>query len=251
MVALPLFHNGGLNALLQPTLMLGGSVVIMRKGFEPHAILEAVQRYKVTMTMWVPTMLIMLTSHPGASDYDLRSLEKIWYGSSPISPSVLKASKKLFHAKFYQWYGQTETGMNSILRPEDHIEHSNYTGREIFNAEIRIIDEKGDDVPKGEIGQIISAQKPLGMLEYFNMEDKTKETIRDGWIYTGDLARVEGNGFFTIVDRMKDMIISGAENIYPKEVEDVICNHPDVIETAVIGIPDDIYGESVLAVVVT
>jgi len=250
MVALPLFHNGGLNALVQPTLMMGGSVVVMRRGFEPQAVLEAVERYKVTMTMWVPTMLSMLVNHPDASNYNLTSLEKIWYGSSPISPALLKASQELFNAKFYQWYGQTETGMNSILRPDDHVERAGFTGREMFNSEIRIIDENGNDVSKGETGQIISAQKPLGMLGYLNMEDKTKETIIDGWIYTGDLARVEDNGFFTVVDRMTDMIISGAENIYPKEVEDILCNHPDVLETAVIGIPDDIYGESVLAVVV-
>ncbi len=250
MVALPLFHNGGLNALVQPTLLIGASIVIMRRGFEPKTVLDAVERYKVTMTMWVPTMLSMLVNHPDASNYNLTSLEKIWYGSSPISPALLKSSQKLFNAKFYQWYGQTETGMNSILRPEDHAERSGFTGREMFNSEIRIIDENGNDVKKGETGQIISAQKPLGMLGYFNMEDKTKETIVDGWIHTGDLARVENNGFFTVIDRLTDMIISGAENIYPKEVEDILCNHPGVLEAAVIGIPDDIYGESVLAVVV-
>jgi len=250
MVALPLFHNGGLNALLQPTLMMGGSVVIMPKGFDPGSVLAAVERYGVTLTMWVPTMLAMLVNSPDASAHDLGSLKKIWYGSSPISPAVLKASKELFQAGFYQWFGQTETGMNSILRPEDHEERSHCTGREIFNAELRIVDENGQDVPRGGVGQIISAQKPLGMIGYLNMEEATRETIRDGWIYTGDLARVEGDGFFTIVDRMKDMIISGAENIYPKEVEDVLCDHPDVLEAAVIGIPDDVYGESVLAVVV-
>jgi len=250
MVALPLFHNGGLNALLQPTLMLGGSVVIMSKGFDPGTILEAVDRYKVTMTMWVPTMLAMLVNSPDVSNYDVSSLRKIWYGSSPISPSVYKKAIALFNTKFYQWFGQTETGMNSILRPEDHSTRSHFTGREIFNAEIRIVDEKGNDVQKGEIGQIISAQKPLGMIGYLNMDEATQKTIIDGWIYTGDLARVEGHGFFTIVDRMKDLIISGAENIYPKEVEDVISDHPDVMEVSVIGIPDEIYGESVLAVVV-
>ncbi|MBU0464037.1 MAG: long-chain fatty acid--CoA ligase [Proteobacteria bacterium] len=250
MVALPLFHNGGLNALLQPTLMLGGSAVIMAKGFDPGTILEAIQRYKVTMTMWVPTMLALLVNSPDASNYDVTSLKKIWYGSSPISPSVYKKAVGLFNTRFYQWFGQTETGMNSILRPEDHATRSHFTGREIFNSEIRIVDEKGNDVREGEIGQIISAQKPLGMIGYLNMDEATRETIRDGWIYTGDLARAEVDGFFTIVDRMKDLIISGAENIYPKEVEDVICDHPDVMEVSVIGIPDDIYGESVLAVVV-
>ncbi len=250
MVALPLFHNGGLNALLQPTLMLGGSAVIMAKGFDPGTILAAVAHYKVTMTMWVPTMLALLVNSQDAAKWDVTSLKKIWYGSSPISPSVYKKAVALFNTRFYQWFGQTETGMNSILRPEDHATRSHFTGREIFNSEIRIIDENGKDVQEGEIGQIISAQKPLGMIGYLNMEAATRETIQDGWIYTGDLARAEADGFFTIVDRMKDLIISGAENIYPKEVEDVISDHPDVMDVSVIGIPDDIYGESVLAFVV-
>lgn len=250
MVALPLFHNGGLNALLQPSLMMGATVLIMAKGFDPDEILSAVDRHGVTLTLWVPTMLAMLINHPGASGLNLSTLNKIWYGSSPISPTVLKASQELFKAKFYQWYGQTETGMNSILKPEDHLERSQCTGREMFNAELRIVDENGADTAVGEIGEIISVQKPLGMIGYHNMAEETHKVLRNGWIYTGDLARVEGDGYFTVVDRLKDMIISGAENIYPKEIEDLVSSHPQVLEVAVIGIPDEIFGESVCAVVV-
>ena len=250
MVGLPLFHNGGLNATTLPTLLLGGTVVIMAKGFDPDTVLEAVDRYGVTMTMWVPTMLAMLVNHPRAKDYDLSSLDKIWYGSSAISPTVLQASQKLFRAGFYQWYGQTETGMNSVLRPEDHARYAHCTGREIFNSEIRILDESGTEVPLGGVGEIVCAQKLLGMSGYWNLPEKTEAAIRDGWIHTGDLARVEGDGFFTIVDRIKDMIISGAENIYPKEIEDLLMTHGGIREAAVIGIPDDLYGESVCAVVV-
>lgn len=250
MVALPLFHNGGLNALLQPSLMMGATVLIMAKGFDPDEILSAVDRHGVTLTLWVPTMMAMLINHPGTSGFNLSTLNKIWYGSSPISPTVLKASQELFQAKFCQWYGQTETGMNSILKPEDHLERSQYTGREMFNAELRIVDENDADTAVGEIGEIISAQKPLGMIGYHNMEEETHKVLRNGWIYTGDLARVEGDGYFTVVDRLKDMIISGAENIYPKEIEDPISSHPQVLEVAVIGIPDEIFGESVCAVVV-
>ena len=251
MVALPLFHNGGLNALLHPTLMMGGTAVIMAKGFDPDKVLSAVDRYGVSLTMWVPTMLVMLINHPAVTGFNLTTLKKIWYGSSPISPGVLKTSQDIFQARFYQWYGQTETGMNSILRPEDHTRRSQFTGRETFNAELRIVDPNGQDTAVGKIGEIISAQKPLGMIAYNKMAAETEKTIRDGWIYTGDLARVEGDGYFTVVDRLKDMIISGAENIYPKEIEDVIRSHPDVREVAEIGIPDEIYGESVCAVVVT
>jgi acyl-CoA synthetase (AMP-forming)/AMP-acid ligase II len=195
-------------------------------------------------------MLTMLINHPNVSDYNLSTLEKIWYGSSPISPTVLDTSQDIFQAKFYQWYGQTETGMNSVLRPEDHAEYSQFTGREMFNAELLIVNDQGDEVTTGDIGEIISAQKPLGMIGYLGMEKETKETIRNGWIYTGDLARVEGNGYFTVVDRLTDMIISGGENIYPKEIEDVISSYPAVQEVAVIGIPDDVYGESVCGIVV-
>jgi acyl-CoA synthetase (AMP-forming)/AMP-acid ligase II len=250
LVPLPLFHTGGMHALVQPTLLMGGTAVIMGKGFDPDKILDAVQRYGVTMTMWVPTMLAMLINHPNVTKYKLSTLEKIWYGSSAISPQVLDASMQIFNAHFYQWYGQTETGMVAVLRPEDHSERSQCTGREMFNADLRVVNTEDQDAPVGEVGEIISSQKPLGMIGYFKMEEANKRTIRDGWIHTGDLARVEGNGYFTIVDRLTDMIISGAENIYPKEIEDVISSHPGVQEVAVFGIPDEIYGESVCAVVV-
>jgi len=250
MVPIPLFHNGGLNSLLQPTLMLGGTAVIMGKGFDPDAIMHSIGRYRITLTMFVPTQLAMLINHPGATEYDLSSLEKIWYGSSAISPTVLKSSMDLFRARFYQWYGQAETGMISVLRPEDHVDRSQCTGREMFNADIRVVDEEGNDTPVGEVGEIISAQDPLGMIGYFKMNEANERVLREGWIHTEDLARVEGEGYFTVVDRLRDMIISGAENIYPKEIEDTIMSHPGVREVAVFGIPDEVYGESVCAMVV-
>jgi fatty-acyl-CoA synthase len=250
LVCLPLFHNGGMHSQLQPTLVRGGTAIIMPRGFQPDRILDAVERHGVTMTMWVPTQLAMLVNDPGVTNHNLSTLGKIWYGSSPISPTLLRACMDTFKAGFYQWYGQTETGMVSVLRPEDHVERSQCTGREIFNANLRVVDEGGDDVPVGEVGEIISSQVPLGMIGYYNMGEANSRTIRDGWIHTGDLARVEGEGYFTVVDRLTNMIISGAENIYPKEIEDVISSHPGVHEVAVFGIPDEIYGESVCAVVV-
>ncbi|MCK4788608.1 MAG: AMP-binding protein, partial [Desulfobacteraceae bacterium] len=246
---LPFFHVAGIHALIQPTFLRGGTAIIMGKGFDPDRILDAVARYGVTMTMWVPTQLAMLVNYPGLINYNVSTLKKIWYGSSPISPTVLDASMDFFKAGFYQWYGQTEAGMVAVLRPEDHIERSQCTGREFFNADLRVVDEEGQDTPVGEVGEIISAQVPLGMIGYYKMEETNKTTIRDGWIKTGDLARVEGNGYFTIADRATDMIISGAENIYPKEIENVISSIPGVREVAVFGIPDEIYGESVCAVV--
>jgi len=248
-VAMPLFHNGGLNALLQPALLVGATCVIMAKGFDPEAILEGVARHRVTLTMWVPTMLAMMALK-GAGSHDTSSLSKLWYGSSPITVPVLAAARRMFGAGFYQWYGQTETGMTSVLRPEDHAERSQCTGRELFNAEVRIVDDDGRDVPVGGVGEIISARRFQGMIGYWKNDEATREAIRDGWISTGDLARVEGDGYFTVIDRKRDMIISGAENIYPKEIEEVLATHPAVAEAAVFGIPDDIYGESVAAAVV-
>ena len=174
----------------------------------------------------------------------------MWYGSSAISPEVLEAAMDLFRINFYQWFGQSEAGIVGRLRPEDHEDHSQFTARENFNADIRIVDEQGNDTPVGEVGEIISAQKYLGMIGYHNMEEETRKVIRNGWVHTEDLARVEKEGFFTIVDRKRDMINSGGENIYSKELEDVIMRIPAVKEVAVFGIPDDIWGEAVCAMIV-
>jgi acyl-CoA synthetase (AMP-forming)/AMP-acid ligase II len=250
MIPLPLFHNGGLNALLLPSLMVGATAVVTERGFDPDEILKTIETRAISLTLLVPTMLAMLINHEGSNRYNVLSLRKIWYGSSPIRSTVLTASMDFFDADFYQLYGQTETGVNSILRPEDHAERSQCTGRDMISAELRIVDEDGRDIPVNGIGEIISAQHPLGMIGYFGNPEATIATIRDGWIHTGDLARVDGDGFFTVVGRMEDMIISGAENIYPKEIEDAILTLPAVRDVAVFGIPDDVYGEAVCAAVV-
>ncbi|MCL4744694.1 MAG: AMP-binding protein [Burkholderiaceae bacterium] len=250
MVALPLFHNGGLNGLLLPTLLVGATAVITAKGFEPAQQLESVARYRVTVTMWVPTMLAMIVNCEDASRYDVCSLTKIWYGASPISPPVLASARKLFGAGFYQFYGMCEIGMTAVLRPEDHVDRASCTGREMLCADMRVVDEHARTVAPGEVGEIVSRSRPLGMIGYWRNEHATREAMDHGWIRTGDMARDEGQGYFTIVDRKKDMIISGGENIYPKEIENVIAEHPAVSEVACFGIPDPKWGESVCAVIV-
>ncbi len=250
-VNIPFFHVASVHCLIGPTFLRGGSIVLMAGGFDPDKVLKTVERCKVTMTMWVPAQLATLVLSPAMEKYDISSLKKIWYGSSPIPASVLEACLKRFKADFYQWYGQTELGISSVLTPMDHYgERARFTGRESFNADLRIVNEKGEDLQVGEIGEIIGRQSALGMIGYYKMEEETRNVVRDGWIYTGDLARVEGDGYFTIVDRLKDMIISGGENIYAKEIEDVLAVHVGVREVAVFGIPDDVYGESVCAAVV-
>jgi len=249
---MPFFHTAGIHCNLAPVFLKGGTGVITGSGkFDPDKILDVVARYGVTMSHWVPTHLAILLNSGSIGRHDISSLKKIWYGSSPIPSQVLSGCIEQTKVDFYQWYGQTETLMVSILKPDDHFgERSQYTGREMFNYELRIVDDDGRDVEVGEVGEVISRQEGYGMIGYYGMEEASKSTIRDGWIRTGDLARSEENGYFTVVDRIKDVIISGAENIYPKEIEDVIGKHPAVKEVAVFGIPDDVWGESVCAAVV-
>lgn len=250
LVSLPLFHNGGLNGMLLPSLLVGATAVITGKGFVAAEQLALVAKHRVSVVMWVPAMLAMLVQDTQTPQFEVSSLSKIWYGASPISPPVLARARQVFRAGFYQFYGMCEIGMTSVLRPEDHATRAHCTGREMYCADMRVVNESGDDVALGEVGEIISAARPLGMIGYFRNEIATRETLRDGWIYTGDLARNEGEGFFTIVDRLKDMIISGGENIYPKEIENVLAEHPAVIEAACFGIPDPQWGEAVAAAVV-
>lgn len=250
LVALPLFHNGGLNGVLLPTLLVGGTAVMAGKGFNAAEQLASIETHRVTATMWVPTMLAMLVNSSDIGRFDTSSLNKIWYGASPISPPVLARARECFDAGFYQLYGMCEIGMTSVLRPEDHAQRAHCTGREMYCADMVLVDEDGQPVAVGAIGEILSARRPMGMLGYWGNEAATLETIQGDWIRTGDLARNEGHGYFTIVDRQKDMIISGGENVYPKEIENIIIEHPAVLEVACYGIPDETWGESVCAAVV-
>ena len=251
LVNMPLFHNGGLSASLMIAFLRGCTCVIMGGSFNPDEMFSTIDRFGVSVINVVPTMLRKMVEASIANSINLTSLKKIMYGSSPISENVLEAALKIFNADFYQLFAQTETGMLLVLHPEDHYdERAKYTGRETCRADVRVVDDNGRDVAVGGVGEIISRQTPLGMDGYYGLEEATKETIREGWIYTGDLVRVEPNGYYTVVDRSKDMIISGAENIYCKEIENVLSEHPGVEEIAVFGIPDEQWGESVCAAIV-
>jgi fatty-acyl-CoA synthase len=250
LIAVPMFHAAGLNMALHQCLFMGATGVVHRGAFEPEPILRLMQEQRVTLAILVPTTLALLAEHPRIAECDLSSLEKIFYGSMPIRPAVLERARRAFpRARFNQLYGSTEAGMVSVLNEEDHARWSQTTGRQALLTESRIVDESGGPVPVGGIGEVIVRQASMGMIGYWRDEAATRAAIRDGWIHTGDLARVEPEGFFTLVDRRTDVIISGGENIYPKEIENLIATHPAVREVAVFGVPDERYGEVVCAAV--
>jgi len=250
LIAVPMFHAAGLNMALHQCLFMGSTGIVHRGSFDPELILALIARWRITLAILVPTTLAMLARHPRLAAYDLSSLEKIFYGSMPIAAPVLAQARAAFpRAHFNQLYGSTEAGMVSVLRAEDHERWSQTTGRQALLTESRIVDEAGAEVPVGEIGEVIVNQRTMGMIGYWRNRAETEATIRDGWIYTGDLARVEPQGFFTVVERRQDVIISAGENIYPKEIENVMAAHPAIREIAVFGVPDELYGETVCAAV--
>lgn len=251
LLAAPMFHLAGMNMALSQALYLGASGVVLRGRFEPEAVLALIAQQRITWAVLVPTTVAALAFHPSAAEHDLACLQKVFYGSMPILPQVLAQAQRVFaQVAFTQLYGSTECGMVAVLRADDHAEHSQCTGREALLSRLRIVDDQGADVPPGGVGEVIVDSRHMGMMGYWRNEAATRAVMPDGWIRSGDLARVEGEGYFTIVDRLKDVIISGGENIYPKEIEQALAAHPAVQEVAVFGIPDDHYGEAPCAAVV-
>jgi long-chain acyl-CoA synthetase len=253
---MPFFHVAGSAVYLFPAFASGATVVIHKK-FEETPILETIEKEKVTYICLVPAMIIRLLEHPDLDKYDLSSLRTIVYTGAPMPFEMLKQGVKRFGKIFVQLLGQTETLNLTILNKEDHnIEGSaretrrlESVGRPPKPGQVRIVDEKNKDVAVGEVGEIIARSDRI-MKGYWKMPKETAETIKDGWLHTGDLGRMDEDGYIYIVDRRKDMIISGGENIYSREVEEVLYTHPAVQEAAVVGIPDEKWGESVKAVIV-
>jgi len=247
----PVFHGGGLCMQLLPALTLGASVVLFGKGFDPATLLRLVADKAITVSLWAPTMFAMITNAELVERPDISCLTKLWYGSSSIAPDVLRKARRYFqNAAFYQFYGTTEATSISILRPDDHDGRASFTGRELYSVEVRIVDGNGHDAAEGEIGEIVVARGGTCMAEYYRNEEATAATIRDGWLHTGDLARREADGYFTIAGRSSDLIVTGGENVYPREIEEVLLRHDSVTDVAVYALPDPIYGECVAAAIV-
>ena len=255
-VITPLFHGAAIWPMLTHFYM-GATTGTMRT-FDVKRLLELIQKEKITNFNSVPTIILRLLNYPHLKEYDLSSLRWVVYGGAPMPVELTHRALDIFGdlLLFTQIYGQTESFVAALLPQEDHyISDSEVKkrrlgscGRQIINTEARVVSEDGNDVSPGQIGEIITRSDCV-MKGYWKMPEETSKVIKNGWLYTGDLATVDDEGYIYILDRRKDMIISGGENIYSREVEEVIYTHPAVFECAVIGVPDDEWGESVKAIV--
>lgn len=249
-----MFHLAGSSPAFALTLA-GGTHICLPK-FDAKLAFEAIEKHKVNYVLFVPTMINMLLNHPDFERYDLSSVRYCEYGASPIPDAVLEAAiEKLPTWEFIQGYGMTETAALTVSLPwryhfdGEHGPHKRKAaGRAAYGVDVKIVDPQGNEVPRGTPGEIAVRGSQV-MLGYWNKPEATAAAIVDGWMLTGDGAWMDEDGFIYVVDRVKDMIISGGENIYSREVENAVHVHPAVRECAVIGIPDEKWGEAVLAVV--
>jgi long-chain acyl-CoA synthetase len=252
---LPMFHIGGIGwAYLG---LWSGATTILVSEFVAADVLDAFERHRVTNAVLVPTMLQLLTAVPGAADRDYSSLRSIAYGASPITTPVLKAALRTFRCSFFGVYGLTEsTGGVIHLEPQDHdpdgprADLLRAAGKPLPWVDVRVVDPAtGADAGPHEVGEVW-VRAPNVMAGYFNRPEETAAALVEGWLRTGDGGYLDDEGYLFLTDRIKDMIVSGGENVYPIEVEEALAQHPDVADVAVIGIPDERWGETVMALVI-
>jgi acyl-CoA synthetase (AMP-forming)/AMP-acid ligase II len=249
--ALPLFHIA--SNVTSSYTAVGATNVLVRQ-FDPGTVLDLVTRHRVTAALLVPTMINMVVNHPDVEAADLSSLHTVAYGASPIPPAVLERALHRIDAGFVQLFGMTETSGCTVLRRSDHDpvrfpQRLAAAGTEAWGYEVRVVDDDDRDVAAGAVGEVI-CRGPAMMDGYWNAPEATTAALRGGWMHTGDLGYRDGDGYLYVTDRKKDMVVSGGENVYPREVEDVLFSHPAVLDAAVIGVRDERWGERVHAVVV-
>lgn len=254
--AAPLYHAAELHVFFLPRVHVGATNVITHM-FNPKEVLKLVQDEKVSVLFGAPTMLNMLLQE-NVADYDLSTLRLVGYGGASMAPAMVKQCHEILKANLIQYYGMTEMGPAvTVLFPEEQLPRAGAAGRALLNHEIRVVrpredtPSEPDDLvePGEEIGEII-VRGPSMMTGYFNLPEVTEKKLYKGWYHSGDLARIDSDGYVWIADRVDDMIISGAENIYPREVEDALFEHPEVLEVAVIGRADVKWGKVVTAFVI-
>jgi fatty-acyl-CoA synthase len=251
LICSPLSHAGG--AVLIPTLLRGGLIVVL-PGFDPVSFMEAVEKYRITSTVMVPTMVISLIDHPRFGEFDLSSLEVIFYGASSFPPARLRDAVGKLGPIFCQFYGQAEAPMSvTVMRRDEHdvndMERMASCGRPTALVRVALLDDDGREVANGQPGEIC-VRGPLLMSGYHNKPDETARVFEYDWLHTGDVAIRGADGFLRIVDRKKDMIVTGGFNVFAREIEDVLTAHDAVRQAAVIGVPDPKWGEAVRAIVV-
>jgi long-chain acyl-CoA synthetase len=244
---LPLFHVFGMSAIMNVTVRGHGLLTLVPR-FEPAKVLEVIERDHATTFGGVPTMFSALLHHPDRESRDVSTLNLCVSGGAPMPVEVLRGFDEAFGAKVLEGYGLSETcGMATFNRPDQERKPGSI-GVPIGGTEIRLVDDSDEDVPSGEPGELVM-RGPFVMSGYWGRDDATSEVMRDGWFHTGDIATVDEDGYYFIVDRKKDLIIRGGYNVYPREIEEVIYTHPAVREAAVIGVPHESLGEEVAAAV--
>ena len=247
---LPLFHCAQLDCFLTPALYLG-AVSILHEKADPAAMLEAIETHGVTQLFCPPTVWIALLRHPDFDKRNLSSLQLGYYGASIMPTAIIEELlNRLPNIRLFNFYGQTEMAPNAtILKPHDQLRKLGSAGRPGLNVETRVVDDDDNPVPVGEVGEIMH-RSPQLITEYYRNPEKTAEAFRNGWFHSGDLGRFDEEGYLYVVDRKKDMIKTGGENVASREVEEAIFRHPDVAEVAVFGIPHPTWIEAVTAIVV-
>ncbi|MEO0466299.1 MAG: long-chain-fatty-acid--CoA ligase [Pseudomonadota bacterium] len=251
MNAMPLFHVAGVNTGYL-TLVQGAKAVLIRD-IDPGLILSLIPEQKIAYAFWVPAVIRLLLSMPNVREIDYSNLKQVFYGASPIAEAVLTAAVEVMDAKFTQLYGLTETvGGGTFLPPDAHNPawgKLRSCGVPWPSAIVKVVDQDANEVAQGDVGEIVISADFV-MKGYWNRPDATADAIKNGFFHTGDAGYFDEDGFLFIHDRIKDMIVSGGENVYPAEVENAIFGHPDVADVAVIGVPDEQWGEAVKAIVV-
>jgi long-chain acyl-CoA synthetase len=245
--ALPLFHSFGQTCVMNTTVMAAGTLTLLPR-FDPAKALEILQRDRVTIFEGVPTMYGAMLNHPERDRYDLSRLRVCASGGAAMPVEVLRGFEEAFGATVLEGYGLSETSPVASFNHPDRERKPGSIGTPLRGVQMKVVDEDDRDLPVGEVGEIVVRGHNV-MKGYWGQPQATADAIRDGWFHTGDMARVDEDGYFFIVDRKKDMIIRGGYNVYPREVEEVLYGHPAVREAAVVGIPDPQWGEEVVAVV--
>jgi acyl-CoA synthetase (AMP-forming)/AMP-acid ligase II len=253
MLVMPMCHVNSIFYSFPYTLLTAPVFIYNMVSFDPVDLLQTIEKYKITFTSLVPTHYIMMLTLPDEvrNSIDVSSIRQLLISSAPARKDLKLAIMDYFkNAELWEAYGSTEGGLVTLLRPEDQFKKLGSIGKEIFGTDrIRILDEDRNEVPDGQVGELFY-RTPMLFKEYLKEPEKTKEAFEDGWSSAGDMVVRDKDGYYTLVDRKANMIITGGENVYPSEVEDVVGGHEAVRDIAVIGIPDDKWGEAVKAVVV-